>query len=240
MNDIFSEMDQDLTPRKTAINPAKRARSMATSRYNSPLSYTVSRSSAPSPVQKESPVEEHTELQKTIDATAPASAPEPAVEKPTVAEEKEEEFYNATDADVDMADTSMEIDTKPKENVVETLSVHQVQSEERKMKFKEDRPDLQTWRNAEDNMFSADTATELARDDSQTLEVLEKDDSLHIWWYDAYERYDKGYVYLFGKVFNKSLKKYVSCCVTVRNVERNIFVLPREYALGGKVEIFSS
>ncbi|KAG0194902.1 DNA-directed DNA polymerase alpha catalytic subunit pol1 [Apophysomyces sp. BC1034] len=34
-----------------------------------------------------------------------------------------------------------------------------------------------------------------------------------------------------GKVFNKSLERYVSCCVVVKNIERNLFVLPRPYRL---------
>ena len=36
-----------------------------------------------------------------------------------------------------------------------------------------------------------------------------------------------GIVYLFGKVWIESAKAYVSCCVTVKNIERCIFLLPR-------------
>lgn len=36
-----------------------------------------------------------------------------------------------------------------------------------------------------------------------------------------------GSVYLFGKVWIKSAKAYVSCCVTVKNIERRIYLLPR-------------
>lgn len=228
MNDIFSEMEQDIAPRKSAFNSAKRVRPMATSRYASLSSSSKPpRFFAPSRAQNDPVVEKPVAVQKS----APTAAPEKTV---TAVRESEDEFYDAPDVGMDTADTSMDVDMEPKQKDVETLDVQQVQAEERKMKFKEDRPDLQTWQNAEDSMFSADTATEVARDDDQKMEILEEDSSLHIWWYDAYERREKGYVYLFGKVFNKSLKKYVSCCVTVRNIERNIFVLPREYALGGK------
>lgn len=36
-------------------------------------------------------------------------------------------------------------------------------------------------------------------------------------------------VYLFGKVWIESAKSHVSCCVTVRNIERTVYLLPREY-----------
>lgn len=38
-----------------------------------------------------------------------------------------------------------------------------------------------------------------------------------------------GVVYLFGKVWIESAEAYVSCCVAVKNVERTMYFLPREY-----------
>lgn len=38
-----------------------------------------------------------------------------------------------------------------------------------------------------------------------------------------------GVVYLFGKVWIESAKAYVSCCVAVRNIERTLYLLPREH-----------
>lgn len=38
-----------------------------------------------------------------------------------------------------------------------------------------------------------------------------------------------GVVYLFGKVWIESAKSHVSCCVTVKNIERTMYFLPREY-----------
>lgn len=53
---------------------------------------------------------------------------------------------------------------------------------------------------------------------------------LRIFWWDAYEDWIKqpGVVYLFGKVWIESAKTHVSCCVTVKNIERRIYLLPRE------------
>lgn len=91
-------------------------------------------------------------------------------------------------------------------------------------------PDLQNWQAAEATMM--DTFTQDAvREETQKMDVFEKDGHLHMWWYDAYERKEKGYVYLFGKVLNRGNGKYVSCCVVVKNIERNLFFLPRNYEL---------
>ncbi len=40
-----------------------------------------------------------------------------------------------------------------------------------------------------------------------------------------------GIVYLFGKVYIESAKTYVSCSVCVKNIERSVFLLPREQVI---------
>ncbi|KNE67086.1 DNA polymerase (pol2) [Allomyces macrogynus ATCC 38327] len=54
--------------------------------------------------------------------------------------------------------------------------------------------------------------------------VLESDGSLHFYYMDAAEHH--GVVYLFGKVRHGAT--YVSCTLAVENIERNVFLLPRE------------
>uniref|UniRef100_A0A8B9N8U2 DNA polymerase n=1 Tax=Accipiter nisus TaxID=211598 RepID=A0A8B9N8U2_9AVES len=59
----------------------------------------------------------------------------------------------------------------------------------------------------------------------------ENDDQvLRLYWLDAYEdQYSQpGVVFLFGKVWIESANTYVSCCVTVKNIERTVYLLPRE------------
>ncbi|XP_034238111.1 DNA polymerase alpha catalytic subunit [Thrips palmi] len=53
---------------------------------------------------------------------------------------------------------------------------------------------------------------------------------LRLFWLDAYEDpfRQPGTVYLFGKVWIESAKSHVSCCVCVKNIERRIYILPRE------------
>lgn len=61
---------------------------------------------------------------------------------------------------------------------------------------------------------------------STRVQALEDDDTLRMFWIDYLEI--DGKIYLVGKVLDKATNKYVSACVTVNNIERNLFVLPRE------------
>ncbi|KAK7687728.1 hypothetical protein QCA50_008944 [Cerrena zonata] len=58
------------------------------------------------------------------------------------------------------------------------------------------------------------------------LSVLEDDGSLRFFWLDYLEH--EGKLYFVGKTQDKNSKAWVSCCVTVENLERNLYVLPRE------------
>uniref|UniRef100_A0A8C7VUN5 Polymerase (DNA directed), alpha 1 n=1 Tax=Oncorhynchus mykiss TaxID=8022 RepID=A0A8C7VUN5_ONCMY len=56
------------------------------------------------------------------------------------------------------------------------------------------------------------------------------------YWLDAFEdQYSQpGVVYLFGKVWIESAKAHVSCCVSVKNIERTMHFLPREHKVNPK------
>ncbi|XP_069746281.1 DNA polymerase alpha catalytic subunit isoform X2 [Narcine bancroftii] len=62
------------------------------------------------------------------------------------------------------------------------------------------------------------------------------DQVFRFYWVDAYEDqyHQPGVVYFFGKVWIDSAKTYVSCCVAVRNIERTVYLLPRETRLNLK------
>ncbi|XP_046392604.1 DNA polymerase alpha catalytic subunit [Ischnura elegans] len=62
----------------------------------------------------------------------------------------------------------------------------------------------------------------------------EGEDVLRFFWWDALEG-PPGTVYLFGKV--KSGDSFFSCCVTVKNLERQIYLLPREEMVNKKTGI---
>lgn len=59
-----------------------------------------------------------------------------------------------------------------------------------------------------------------------------------MYWLDAYEDTYKhpGTVWLFGKVFIESAQSYVSCCVTVKNIQRRVFLLKRENRYDAKLK----
>lgn len=67
--------------------------------------------------------------------------------------------------------------------------------------------------------------------DCSKLPLVEKDDGTKVFkffYWDAYEDiFNKpGTIFLFGKVCVEG-STYASCCVTVKNVERRLFLLPR-------------
>ncbi|XP_076577515.1 DNA polymerase alpha catalytic subunit isoform X2 [Chaetodon auriga] len=75
--------------------------------------------------------------------------------------------------------------------------------------------------------------------DSSQLPLVEGPDGEQVfrfYWLDAFEEpYSRpGVVYLFGKVWIESAKSHVSCCVTVKNIERTMYLLPREYKVNTK------
>lgn len=55
--------------------------------------------------------------------------------------------------------------------------------------------------------------------------VLEENGSLRIFWLDHLEQ--DGAIHLVGKVLDRQTGKYVSACVTVNGIQRNLFVKPR-------------
>uniref|UniRef100_A0A3Q3G7W1 DNA polymerase n=1 Tax=Kryptolebias marmoratus TaxID=37003 RepID=A0A3Q3G7W1_KRYMA len=75
--------------------------------------------------------------------------------------------------------------------------------------------------------------------DSSQLPLVEGTDGEQVfrfYWLDAFEDpyTQPGVVFLFGKVCIESAESHVSCCVTVRNIERTMYLLPREYKTNPK------
>ena len=64
---------------------------------------------------------------------------------------------------------------------------------------------------------------------ASTISALEDDGSFRFFWLDYLEQ--DGVLYFVGKTLDKKTNSYVSCCVTVANLQRNLFVLPRPYQL---------
>ena len=80
---------------------------------------------------------------------------------------------------------------------------------------------------------NADTAQVEVKVEAGKLPLISNeagDKVLRMYWLDAFEDQYKhpGTVWLFGKVYIESAKAYVSCCVKVKNIERQVFLLARE------------
>ncbi|RCI00936.1 DNA-directed DNA polymerase alpha catalytic subunit pol1, partial [Rhizopus stolonifer] len=147
---------------------------------------------------------------------------------PTTAMDSDDDF----DFGDDLGDDIMMLDQKQEiKQEVDTLTIQEPLKPNFTTTNKDSvRPDLQSWQTTEASMIETFTQ-DTVKEETQKMNVFEDNGHLHMWWYDAYERKEKGYVYLFGKVLNKGTNKYVSCCVVVKNIERNLFFLPRQHAL---------
>ncbi|KAI0032658.1 DNA polymerase alpha catalytic subunit, partial [Vararia minispora EC-137] len=61
------------------------------------------------------------------------------------------------------------------------------------------------------------------------IKALQPDGAFHFFWMDYLEH--EGVLYFIGKTRDQVTGTFVSCCVTVNNLERNLFVLPRSAQL---------
>jgi len=77
---------------------------------------------------------------------------------------------------------------------------------------------------------SAPEQAEIKIDGSKipTVENKEGEQVMRFFWLDAHEVPKTGTIYLFGKTYIEEAKEFVSACVTVKNLERNLFFLPRD------------
>ena len=73
------------------------------------------------------------------------------------------------------------------------------------------------------------TAVASSSTHASTISALEGDGSFRFFWLDYLEH--EGVLYFIGKTLDKNTNAYVSCCVTVANLQRNLFVLPRPFTL---------
>ncbi|XP_031439703.1 DNA polymerase alpha catalytic subunit [Clupea harengus] len=89
------------------------------------------------------------------------------------------------------------------------------------------------WEKMEEDDETSEAPVEVQVDSSQ-LPMVEGPDgemAFRFYWLDAFEDHysQPGVVFMFGKVWIESAKAHVSCCVAVRNIERTMYLLPREH-----------
>lgn len=71
-------------------------------------------------------------------------------------------------------------------------------------------------------------------DEASIMNSVQNKSTLRFWYWDAYEDPNKfpGKVFLFGRMPSESNpREFKSVCITVENVQRSLYLLPRKYAL---------
>ncbi|KAF7726453.1 DNA-directed DNA polymerase alpha catalytic subunit pol1 [Apophysomyces ossiformis] len=166
--------------------------------------------------------------EKRYEPTVPVNVPVKETKVNTVTEVMNEEVLPKESSDFDIHEPEMDdvVMDEP-----ETVTKHEEEMDVQATLMAEEswndilRDDL------ENSKISEQEQKNVHQDNQGNTDVLEDDGSLRMWWYDMFERREKGYLYIFGKVLKKSSQRFVSCCVVVKNIERNIFVLPRQFKL---------
>ncbi|KAL5492315.1 POL1 [Sanghuangporus weigelae] len=150
--------------------------------------------------------------------------------------------YDDSFNDVDMDDFAQdEKDVKPKvEKSVKMeiddvdLLIHRQNAVPKVQEVKADKGEDETpsWLSVHDSLTvkSEDTLGPLAGTSanvrSSSISALEEDGSLRFFWLDYLEQ--DGKVYFIGKLKDKTTGTWISSCITVENLDRNLFLLPRE------------
>ncbi|KAM6288204.1 DNA polymerase alpha catalytic subunit isoform 2-T2 [Spheniscus humboldti] len=114
---------------------------------------------------------------------------------------------------------------------IEKKETEQLESDKKETSVFCSLPDISCWDRIDED--EADLVVAEVQLDPDLLPLVngENDDQvLRFYWLDAYEdQYSQpGVVFLFGKVWIESANTYVSCCVKVKNIERTVYLLPRE------------
>ena len=163
----------------------------------------------------------------------------PAVDKMGLKDETDE-YDSAFDSfdDVDL-DAFMDIDeeeVKPNGNVKKELREVKLDPKKRTINGigQKESSENPQWLSVYDSLSvtkeDTDTLGPLnsasASVNTSNISALEPDGSLRFFWLDYLEH--EGKLYFIGKLKDKASSSWVSCCVTVENLERNLFVLPRE------------
>ncbi|KAG0199110.1 DNA-directed DNA polymerase alpha catalytic subunit pol1 [Mortierella sp. GBA30] len=156
------------------------------------------------------------------DAPAPIIAP-----KDIKREIKQEPDYNP----FQVQDDHVSLEVKPiiiRDTKAPMKIVNDSSKKEKATVVKQSETDnRQNWMTVNNNLNQfATTKTESESfSDVQESSLKEEDGTLRMYWIDACEV--RGVVYLFGKVLQRITNTYISCCIAVHNMERNLYVLPR-------------
>ncbi|XP_077411185.1 DNA polymerase alpha catalytic subunit isoform X2 [Vanacampus margaritifer] len=183
--------------------------------------------------------------QRPSATSSPPSKRAAVVEKETEPVKKQEEDDKAEDLVFDTMDFDEPMEVGPEEPL--EPAVRQESSSECKTARVAPKEEAQdailiktggSW-GLDDGVSAVTEATAEVQVDSSKLPLVEGPDGEQVfrfYWLDAFEDpYNQpGVVYLFGKVWIESAQAHTSCCVSIRNIERTMYILPREYKVDPK------
>lgn len=145
--------------------------------------------------------------------------------------------YDASFDEMDMS-SFMEVDEEPTVKVEpKPVDLKPSKPAKPETKKEEEHP---SWLSVYDSLAVAgdesfgtlNTAAATAPQNTNNISALEPDGSFRFFWLDYLEH--EGVLYFIGKTLDKTTKAWVSCCVAVNNLQRNLFVLPREKRQDGE------
>ncbi|CAH0558363.1 unnamed protein product [Brassicogethes aeneus] len=247
LSELLGEIDES-TPSTSTIKPKPMSQSFnLSSKKQAANDYMKTFSSFKPPsintkITKTNKVESKFVLQEKLEANNTVTVLKEEIVSPKI--NKDTKKLNETElTDITMEEFSMddfdddmgvsEIDEIKQENVTITEEINEESLLMNQQEF------MNEW------VTSQETATNLIEEkvDLSTADIplidVDGQKVFRFYWWDAFEDPNrmKGTVYLFGKTFSEKAKKYVSCCVAVRDIQRRIFVLPTVHDNDGNAKI---
>ncbi|XP_073983842.1 DNA polymerase alpha catalytic subunit isoform X2 [Rhodnius prolixus] len=170
-----------------------------------------------------SPKANHVDVEKLVS--------QPLITK--IKEEKVDDYEEwDNDCDIDFTD-DYEVDTKQENNIAKP-EIPQIAL------IKEENLERNDGNINWDESFEVtDNGPNSVNIDRSKLPLLKKENGeevLRFYYWDANEEMytQPGTVFLFGKLWVPSVETYVSCCVIVKNIDRQIYLLPKERKENGE------
>ncbi|XP_061523042.1 DNA polymerase alpha catalytic subunit [Phycodurus eques] len=240
-DDLLDDILQDLHSEKSTILfpppvTLKKKKSLGSPR--NPFSIKPQVSKEPTPAKAKVIRPPPLDTQRPSVSQSPPSKRVPAVERETKTAKKEEEAEDLAFDTMDF-DEPMEVGLEePPEPAVreEAPSECKAALAAPVKNEPQDTFPLMTggsWGLEDDNGAVSEAPAEVQVDSSKLPLVAGPDGEnvFRFYWLDAFEDpyHQAGVVYLFGKVWIESAQFYTSCCVSIRNIERTMYILPREY-----------
>nr|XP_014348431.1 PREDICTED: DNA polymerase alpha catalytic subunit [Latimeria chalumnae] len=226
LGDILQDLNTEVAPSPASVRKAAAVKAEMIS--VAPASLKV----ASSPVKA---VASQLQLSSTslVDSAGSGGAVKSREEEEIVPEEDPSAMeFEDGDFDEPMEDDATPISTQRSELEPEVTAKKdgQLMVEEKPLKTPLALP-VSCWDHREED--EADSRVLEVHVDSSRLPLVtgpDGDQVFRFYWLDAFEdQYSQpGVVYLFGKVWIESAEMYVSCCVAVKNIERILYLLPRE------------